>query len=62
MEYVWIEMFVGGLLKFEIFTVLFRFRAEPAERLNPQGGGWVKISYFAVGNGERVTLKIFAIP
>ena len=48
--------------KFEIFAVLFRSHAEPAERLKPQGGGWVKISDFAVGNGEQVEFKMFAIP
>ena len=50
-----------NLLKFEIFAVPFRFRAEFTKRLELQGGGWDKISEIAVGNGEQMALKIFAI-
>ena len=52
----------NNLPKFKVFAVPFRFRAEPAERIKPQGGGWDKISDFAGIKDEQVKFKIFAIP
>ena len=53
---------VDNLPKVEVFAIPFRFRAEPAERIKPQGGWWDKISDFAGIKDEQVKFKIFAIP
>ena len=53
---------MDNLPKVEVFAIPFRFRAEPAERIIPQGGGWDKISDFAGIKDEQVKFKIFAIP